>query len=79
MSVRAVDGHMVHVVGEGSPALSVSKQDAKVTFSAGPPYMLTATDMYRLSYHWTKHLPSNNEYNDEMMAEMYGYCTAAVT
>ena len=75
--VRAVDGHMKDVVGEGSPANTVSTQDAKVTFSAGPPYLLTARDMYRLSYHWAKFLPSINEYFDGMMAEMYGYCTAA--
>lgn len=75
--VRAVKGHMVDVVGEGSPALDVSPEDAKVAFSAGPPYMLTARDMFRLSYHWAKFLPFINEYFDGMMAEMYGYCTAA--
>jgi len=73
----SVDGHMEDVVGAGSPALTVSKDDASVTFSAGPPYMLTARDMYRLSYHWAKFLPTINEYFKGMMAEMYGYCMAA--
>jgi len=73
----SVNGHMEDVVGAGSPALTVSHEDASVTFSAGPPYLLTARDMYRLAYHWAKFLPTINEQFVGMMAEMYGYCMAA--
>jgi hypothetical protein len=70
-------GNMEDIVGKGSPALTVSKHDADVTFSAGPPYMMTARDFFRLSYHWAKFLPLISLHFDGMMAEMYGYCTAA--
>jgi hypothetical protein len=66
----AQKGNMEDIVGKGSPALSVSNHDASVTFSAGPPYMLTARDFYRLSYHWTKFMPLINNHFDGMMAEM---------
>ncbi len=69
-------GNMEDIVGEGSPALTVSEYDAEVTFSAGPPYILTARDMYRVAFHWAKFLPGINLHFDGMMAEMYGYCTA---
>lgn len=70
-------GNMEDIVGKGSPALTVSDYDAQVTFSAGPPYMLTARDFYNLAYHWAKFLPGINLHFEGMMAEMYGYCTAA--
>jgi len=75
--LAARKGNMEDIVGPGSPALNVSNYDATVTFSAGPPYMLTARDMYRLVHHWAKFLPLINNNFVGMMGEMYGYCTAA--
>ncbi len=68
---------MVKLMGEGSPAFNVSDYDAEVTFSVGPPYILTARDMYRVSYYWTKFLPEVSLHFEGMKAELYGYCTAA--
>lgn len=73
----ATKGNFADIVGADSPAIGVSQYDADVTFSAGPPYMLTARDMFILSYHWAKFLPGINDHFEGMMAEMYGYCTAA--
>eukprot|EP00555_Chaetoceros_dichaeta_P015650 CAMPEP_0198256776 /NCGR_PEP_ID=MMETSP1447-20131203/6595_1 /TAXON_ID=420782 /ORGANISM="Chaetoceros dichaeta, Strain CCMP1751" /LENGTH=351 /DNA_ID=CAMNT_0043943487 /DNA_START=14 /DNA_END=1069 /DNA_ORIENTATION=- len=76
--LRALNkGNITEIVGPDSPVLTVSNHDAQVTFSAGPPYILTARDMYRLSVEWAKFTPLIQENFSDMMAEMYGYCTAA--
>ena len=60
-----------------SPVYKLSALDAKQFYSAGPPYMLTVRDMYRLVCHWTDFLPRMFDLHPYMMAEMYSYSLAA--
>jgi hypothetical protein len=64
--------NLTYIVGPDSPVHNVSRQDATNFFSAGPPYMLTARDMYRVVYHWTDFLPRLFDVKSVFMVEMYG-------
>ena len=75
--LRAGQANWTHVVGPDSPVHDVSNKEARVFYAAGPPYMLTARDMYRVVYHWAKFLPRLFDLFTGFMVEMYGYCTAA--
>ena len=66
-----------HVVGPDSPVYQVADFDAKALYAAGPPYILTARDMYRVAFHWAKFLPPLFQLHSEFMAEMFAYCMAA--
>lgn len=72
-----IKANLVNIVGPDSPVLRTSKQEAKTFFPAGPPYILTARDFYRVAYHWSIFLPRIFDYFDGFMAEMYGYCMAS--
>jgi hypothetical protein len=69
--------NLTHVVGPDSPVHGVSDWDARAYYSAGPPYIATARDMYQISYYWTTFLPRIFDLFPKFMAEMYGYCMAA--
>jgi hypothetical protein len=69
-------GNLTYVVGPDSPVHNVSESDANALYSAGPPYMLTARDMYLVSDKWCDFLPRMFELHPQMMAEMYGYSMA---
>ena len=42
---EAAKANLTHVVGPNSPIHSISKEDATVLYSGGPPYIFTAKDM----------------------------------
>lgn len=42
---EAAKTNLTHVVGPDSPIHSISKEDATVLYSGGPPYIFTAKDM----------------------------------
>jgi hypothetical protein len=75
--LESCTSNLTHVVGPDSPVHSVSTVEARVLYSAGPPYIATARDMYQISVYWTKFLPKVFDLFPQMMAEMYGYCMAA--
>lgn len=60
-----------------SPVQTLSKEDARVMYAAGPPYMLTGRDMYRLTTLWVDTLPRLFEVYPQFMAEMYAYSLSA--
>lgn len=75
--ITALKGRMEEVVGPGSPALSVTDDDGRMNYPAGPPYIATAKDMYQIAVHWVKFLPKYHEIFDGMMCEMHAYSLAA--
>ena len=63
--------NLTHVVGTTqSHVHQVSDFDARVYYSAGPPYIATSKDMYQISYYWTKFLPKIFDLFPKFMAEM---------
>ena len=70
-------GNLTYVVGEGSPALKVSFEEAEKLYPAGPPYLATGKDMYSIVSLWTVHVMKYFKVFPEFMAEMYAYCTAS--
>lgn len=75
--LTSLHGNLIDVVGPNSPALNVSLQEANLYYPAGPPYLATAKDMYRIVTHWVEFLPKIFQHFTGMMAEMHGYSTAA--
>jgi hypothetical protein len=76
--LKAGSHNLSYVVGDAdSPVLKVSLEDAGRFYPAGPPYLLTARDMYQVSVKWTEFLPRLWKLSPKFMAEMYGYSLAA--
>jgi len=75
--VTSLNGNLSYVVGEDSPANDVSIPDAKKYYPAGPPYVATAKDMYKIAVHWVKFLPRLHVLFPKMMAEMHAYSISA--
>ena len=75
--LESAESNLTHVVGPESPVHKVTKQEANIFYPAGPPYILTIRDMYRVVVLWSEFLPRLFELNPQFMAEMYGYCMAA--
>jgi hypothetical protein len=69
--------NLSHVVGPDSPVHKVTMEEAQTLYPAGPPYVMTARDMYRVAYHWADFLPRLFDINPKFMSEMYAYCMAA--
>eukprot|EP00547_Thalassionema_nitzschioides_P012828 CAMPEP_0194258818 /NCGR_PEP_ID=MMETSP0158-20130606/42121_1 /TAXON_ID=33649 /ORGANISM="Thalassionema nitzschioides, Strain L26-B" /LENGTH=268 /DNA_ID=CAMNT_0038998357 /DNA_START=1 /DNA_END=803 /DNA_ORIENTATION=- len=69
--------NLTHVVGKTSPVHSLSVTDAARLYPAGPPYIVTARDMYRIVVKWCDFLPKIFDVHPVFMSEMYGYCMAA--
>jgi hypothetical protein len=69
--------NLTYVVGPDSPVHNVTEDEGRYLYSAGPPYIATARDMYGISYYWTKFLPKIFDLHPQFMSEMYGYCMAA--
>eukprot|EP00531_Pseudo-nitzschia_arenysensis_P007016 CAMPEP_0116137884 /NCGR_PEP_ID=MMETSP0329-20121206/12479_1 /TAXON_ID=697910 /ORGANISM="Pseudo-nitzschia arenysensis, Strain B593" /LENGTH=468 /DNA_ID=CAMNT_0003632815 /DNA_START=244 /DNA_END=1650 /DNA_ORIENTATION=+ len=65
------------IVGPDSPVHDVTTEEARLVFSAGPPYWMTARDAFRISYKWAEFLPGIFKHHPQFMAEMYGYCMAS--
>ena len=68
--LNAGRNNLTHVVGPDSPVHNVSKSYAKSFYPAGPSYLLTARDMYRVAYHWSDFLPRLFDLFDGFMVEM---------
>jgi hypothetical protein len=75
--LEAAGENLTHVVGKNSPVHNVTMQQARTLYPAGPPFVLTARDMYRVAFHWSDFLPRLFDLYPQFMAEMYGYCMAA--
>ena len=75
--ISHVRDHLDDIVGPDSPVHDVTDEEARLVFSAGPPYWMTARDAFRISYKWAEFLPGIFRYHSEFMAEMYGYCMAS--
>lgn len=69
--------NLSHVVGPDSPVHNITQKDAGLFYPAGPPYLLTARDMYQMTVKWTEFLPRLWDISPQFMAEMYGYSLAA--
>lgn len=62
---------------DSSPAMSVSQSDGAKHYPAGPPYIATALDMYRIAIKWTEFAPKVHAEYPYLLAEMFAYCIAA--
>lgn len=60
-----------------SPAIAVSQREAQQHYPAGPPYLATAADMYKIAVAWTEFAPRLHAEYPHLLAEMYAYCVAA--
>ena len=74
---RKAYGKLAYVVGPNSPVHALSNRDALDYYTAGPPYILTARDIYRVTKYWTDFVPKLSELTDDFMMEMHGYSLAA--
>ena len=75
--LKAARNNLTHIVGPDSPVHSISMDEAGKFHPGGPPYVLTARDMYRVTKQWSEFLPRLFDVSPQFMAEMYGYCLAA--
>jgi len=56
--IASVGDHMSTIVAKDSPVLhNMSKNDAPYVYAAGPPYLLTASDMYKVVTLWREFVP----------------------
>jgi len=74
--ISKVRRHLDKIVGPHSPVHNLTPAQEEFVFSAGPPYLMTARDAYRISHYWTQFLPKLYQYHSQFMAEMYAYCMA---
>jgi hypothetical protein len=75
--LKHVKDNLNEIVGPDSLVHQVTNEEARLVYSAGPPYWMTARDTFRISYKWTEFLPGIFRHHPEFMSEMYGYCMAA--
>ncbi len=75
--LRHTEKHLKDIVGPESPVYKLSRQDAALYYASGPPYVLTAKDMWQVVVLWTEFVPKIHKVHPELLAEMYGYCMAA--
>jgi len=60
-----------------SPAKDVDQPTGGIYYPAGPPYLATARDMYRIAVAWSDFAPRVHKQYPHLLAEMYAYCIAA--
>mmetsp|Transcript_29883 Transcript_29883/g.59750 ORF Transcript_29883/g.59750 Transcript_29883/m.59750 type:complete len:567 (+) Transcript_29883:152-1852(+) len=60
-----------------SPAKAVDQSDGGLLYPAGPPYIGTAEDMYKIAVKWSEFVPGVHHEYPHLLAEMYAYCIAA--
>jgi len=65
------------IAGPGTPAASVSLEDARFFYPAGPPYLAVVTDMYNIAVHWSSFVPAVYEQYPHLLAEMFAFSIAA--
>jgi peptidyl serine alpha-galactosyltransferase len=75
--LSSMKGQLAKVVGDHSPALNLTQDEAGKYYPAGPPYIATSADMYNITLHWVKFLPQVHKIFPHFMAEMHSYCIAA--
>mmetsp|Transcript_23714 Transcript_23714/g.34577 ORF Transcript_23714/g.34577 Transcript_23714/m.34577 type:complete len:511 (+) Transcript_23714:55-1587(+) len=68
---------LTKISGEGSPAISVTPEEARFYYPAGPPYIATGRDMYSIAQKWSEFVPLVHAQRPELLAEMYAYSIAA--
>ena len=76
--------NLEHILGEDdgrnrsdSPLYDVNRRDAYL-YAAGPPYIATARDMYKIVSQWADFAPRVHDNYPELLAEMFAFCLAAV-
>jgi len=69
--------NLTAITGPDSPAMSVSQNDARKFYPAGPPYIATAKDFYQIAIKWAEFAPYVHAQYPHLLAEMYAYCIAA--
>jgi len=65
------------IAGATSPAKEVDQKNGGLFYPAGPPYMGTASDMYKIALAWAEFAPRVHKEYPHLLAEMYAYCIAA--
>lgn len=65
------------IAGEDTPAAKVGHDDGVTYYPAGPPYMATVTDMYKIAVKWSEFVPGVYEQYPHLLAEMFAYCIAS--
>lgn len=60
-----------------TPVDDISVEDASAYYAAGPPYVGTGKDMYRIAKTWSDIVPAVHEEYPFLLAEMFAYCIAA--
>jgi hypothetical protein len=63
---------------EGQYVPMPPNQDCHVHWNAGPPYLMTVKDGYRIACKWTEYAPRVLDVFSHIFAEMYGYIIATV-
>ena len=58
------------IAGSDSPAKEVSQQDGGMFYPAGPPYIGTASDMYKIANKWSEFAPRVHKEYPHLLAEM---------
>lgn len=65
------------IAGPDSPAKDVDQAEALMAYPAGPPYIGTAKDMYKIAVPWSDFAPKVHKQYPHLLAEMFAYCIAA--
>lgn len=69
--------HAVPISEKDSPARKLTNREAADYYPAGPPYMATGRDFYRIVKKWTEYVPLVHKIYPHLLAEMYAYSLAA--
>jgi hypothetical protein len=72
-----LDGKMKEIIGEKSRVHYISDAEAAMFYPAGPPYIITAQDLYDVVLLWTKIVPDVHRHYPDLLGEMFGYSIAA--
>jgi hypothetical protein len=57
-----------------SPAKDVNQKDGGIFYPAGPPYIGTASDMYKIAVKWSEFAPRVHKEYPHLLAEMVSLC-----
>jgi peptidyl serine alpha-galactosyltransferase len=63
--------------GVTTPIDSMSNTDAQAGYVVGPPYVATATDMYKIVVTWSQFVVPVHDQYPHLLAEMFAYSLAA--
>ena len=72
--------NLTHVLGPNrtdSPLYQMTKEHGDF-YAAGPPYLATARDMYKIVLAWTDFVPRVHDNYPHLLGEMFAYCLATV-